>query len=65
MLHENNCLNFNHRRVNAPVRACPACGNVVNGFIPIKDCNEEEHAKSRKDGDKYCVNCGKQLIHEV
>ena len=61
MIQTNNCLNFNHGRVNAPVRACSMCGDVVNGTIPTKNCSEEEHAKKRKDRSKYCVDCGKQL----
>jgi len=38
------------------------CGDVVNRNIPIKNCSEEEHAKKRKDRNKYCIDCGKQLI---
>ncbi len=56
------CQNLNHRRTNAPVYACPVCGEVVNRYIPIKNCSEEEHAKRRKDISKYCVDCSKQLI---
>ncbi len=63
MIQRNSCPNFNHGRVNAPVRTCPMCGDVVNGTIPIKNCSEEEHAKRRKDRSKYCIDCGKQLIH--
>ncbi len=63
MLQRNNCLNFNHGRVNAPVRFCPMCGGVVNGNIPIKECSEEEHAKRRREINNYCVDCGEQLIH--
>ena len=59
---ENMCPNYNHDRENAPVRFCPECGEVVNKDIPIRKCNKEEHAKSRRERDKYCVNCGKQLI---
>jgi hypothetical protein len=62
MIQKNSCPNFNHGRVNAPVRACPMCGDVVNKNIPIKDCSEEEHAKKRKGRNKYCIDCGKQLI---
>jgi len=59
---ENRCLNTNHSRTNAPVRFCPMCGEVVNINIPIKNCTQDEHAKSRRDRNKYCVNCGEQLI---
>ena len=30
MIQKNSCPNYNHGRVNAPVRACPRCGEVVN-----------------------------------
>ena len=62
---QGNCPNFNHSRSNAPVRACPMCGEVVNGAIPIKNCSEEEHAKQRKDRNNYCIDCGKQLIQGI
>ncbi len=62
MIQKNSCPNFNHGRVNPPVRACPMCGDVVNKNISIKNCSEEEHAKMRKDRSKYCIDCGKQLI---
>ncbi|MHC4270645.1 MAG: hypothetical protein ACYSTS_19615 [Planctomycetota bacterium] len=62
MIQRSSCLNFNHGRVNAPVRVCPMCSKVVNSNIPIKNCSEEEHAKRRKDRNKYCIDCGKQLI---
>ena len=56
------CPNFNHRHANAPVRFCPMCGEVVNEDIPIRKCNAEEHAKRRRERNKYCVYCGEQLI---
>ncbi len=59
---ENRCLNTNHSRTNAPVRFCPMCGEVVNINIPIKNCTQDEHAISRRDGNTYCVNCSEQLI---
>jgi len=59
---ENRCPNLNHARTNAPVRFCPRCGEVVNINIPIKNCTQDEHAKSRRDRNTYCVNCGEQLI---
>ncbi len=65
MIQNNNCQNFNHGRVNAPVHACLKCGKVVNGDIHIKNCSEEEHAKRRKYRNKYCVDCGKQLIQGI
>jgi hypothetical protein len=62
MIQRSSCTNFNHRRANSPVRACPMCGEVVNINISIKNCSEEEHAKRRKDRSKYCIDCHKQLI---
>ena len=56
------CTNFNHRRVNAPVRFCSFCGAVVNEAILIRGCSEVKHAMSRRGGTKYCVHCGEQLI---
>jgi len=56
------CLNFNHRRANAPVRFCPLCGAVVNEAILMRECSAEKHAISRRGGNKYCVDCGEQLI---
>jgi rRNA maturation protein Nop10 len=58
----NRCPNFNHSRTNAPVRCCPQCGKVVNENIPIKNCTQDEHAKSRRERDKFCLYCGEQLI---
>jgi rRNA maturation protein Nop10 len=59
---ENRCLNTNHRRTNAPVRFCTMCGEAVNINTPINNCTQDEHAKSRRDRNKYCANCGEQLI---
>lgn len=56
------CPNFNHRRINVPVRYCPKCGNVVNVQIPAKRCSEDSHARRRRGRDKFCVDCGTQLI---
>jgi len=58
----NKCPNFNHGRADAPVRFCPLCGEVVNEDIPIRKCKERKHAISRRERDKYCVDCGEQLI---
>ncbi len=59
---ENECPNLNHRRSDAPVRFCPACGKVVNEKIPTKKCTEDEHRKRRLERSTYCVHCGQQLI---
>ena len=65
MTREDPCSNFNHRRPNAPVRFCPMCGEVVNNNIPLEACTADKHAKSRRDRNKYCVDCGEQLIQEM
>ncbi len=57
------CPNMNHRNTNPPVRYCPNCGEVVNERIAIKRCSKESHATKRKQTNKYCVNCGEQLIN--
>ncbi len=59
---EGRCQNFNHRRANAPVRFCPMCGEAVNEEIPTMMCAEQKHAESRRNRNKYCANCGEQLI---
>ena len=56
------CPNFNHGRANVPVRFCSMCGEVVNKNISAQVCSEEEHAIRRRDRNKYCVDCGEQLI---
>ncbi len=58
----NLCPNLNHRQKNAQVRACPNCGEVVNTAIPVKQCSQEEHARKKRNLNKYCVDCGEQLI---
>ena len=65
ILQRNNCSNFNHGRLNAPVRFCPMCGEVVNEDIPIRKCKEKEHAISRREMKKYCVDCGELLIKGI
>ncbi len=55
------CKNFNHGRVNAPVRCCPNCGGVVNVEIAIRRCSEMGHAQKRQNRDRFCVDCGEQL----
>ncbi len=59
---ENRCRNFNHGRMNVPVRFCPMCGEVVNKDINATRCVEQKHARQRQNRDKYCIDCGKQLI---
>ncbi len=61
-MQKDKCLNFNHGRLNVPVRYCPMCGKIVNEKIPSERCSEEEHAKSRRNRNRYCLDCGKQLI---
>ncbi len=55
------CPNYNHGRLNVPVRFCPMCCDVVNKNIPMAKCSDEQHAESRRKRNKYCVDCGKQL----
>ena len=62
---QNRCPNLNHSRGDAPVRFCPACGEVVNGNVNIKKCSEEEHAIKRRNMNKYCVDCGTQLVRNT
>ena len=56
------CDNFNHGRSNAPVRYCPSCGKVVNENPAIKKCSQDKHAEKRRGRNKFCVDCGEQLI---
>ncbi len=64
MTRDSHCPNFNHRRQNVTVRFCSMCGEVVNNGIPAKVCSEDYHAKSRRDRDTYCVDCGERLLQE-
>ncbi len=56
------CENYNHGRPNAPVRHCPSCGGVVNQNLPIKKCTQNEHAKTRSERNRFCLDCGEELI---
>jgi hypothetical protein len=56
------CANLNHGRLNAPVRHCPLCGEVVNEAITQAVCHEDEHAFKRRNRSTYCVDCGRQLV---
>ena len=58
----NNCTNMNHRRADSPVRICPQCGEEVNQSVAEIRCGEENHAKKRRQGNVYCVDCGERLI---
>ncbi len=59
------CRNMNHARRGSPVAFCPDCGEVVNPRIPARSCREESHAKRRRGGSHYCVDCGEQLIRKT
>ena len=59
------CQNYNHGRSNPPVGFCPMCGEVVNSNIPKKICSEEKHGESRRKRNKFCVDCGEQLIQNM
>ena len=60
-IQKQHCQNFNHRRMNVPVRCCPTCGKVVNDKILSRFCSLETHAKQRKNRNIYCVDCGEQV----
>jgi len=55
------CTNLNHRRADAPVRACPQCGEVVNARLLTKACAEAAHVAKRRNRDVFCVDCGLRL----
>ena len=57
------CSNCNHWKSNALVHFCPMCGEVVNEKIPLTKCSQEEHAIKCHKRNKYCVDCGQQLIY--
>ncbi len=63
MMRNKECPNYNHNHPDATVRFCPMCGGVVNEKIPVETCTEKEHAAHRMERDKFCVNCGEQLIN--
>lgn len=56
------CPNFNHGRLNAPVRHCPSCGDIVNQAVSPTSCSEPDHDGKRRQRDHYCIDCGAQLI---
>ncbi len=57
----NPCTNLNHRRTESPVRFCPQCGTVVNARITSRQCSEGNHARSRRNQNLFCVDCGDTL----
>jgi len=57
----NPCSNLNHRRSDSPVRFCPQCGTVVNAHITTRHCSEANHARSRRNQNVFCVDCGDML----
>lgn len=56
------CPNLNHRRTAAPVRYCPHCGEVVNKKIFPQISCAGTHIRRRRERNKFCVDCGLQLI---
>ncbi len=64
-IQKSHCANYNHGRRDAPVRFCTMCGEVVNPEIPIKGCDTEKHAKSRRNRTNHCSDCGEQLVREI
>ncbi len=57
----NPCDNLNHRRENASVRHCPACGDVVNDRVRRRNCTDAQHAAERRQYSVFCVDCGTRL----
>jgi hypothetical protein len=55
------CTNLNHGRNDPPVRVCPMCGEVVNAARPAPFCQEVAHGARRKNGDRFCIDCGLRL----
>lgn len=62
MRQPNPCENMNHRRSNAPIAHCPACGYVVNDAISGRACTEADHAAERRRQNAFCTGCGAELI---
>lgn len=58
------CANDNHGRSVVTVRCCPRCGGIVNASIAGRRCSEEKHARARRVGSTFCVNCGDRLARE-
>ena len=54
------CPNMNHGRLNAPVKYCPMCGDLVNRAASGK-CDSETHANLRRNRHLFCHDCGKKL----
>lgn len=55
------CPNMNHGRLNAPVRNCPMCGEIVNKQRS-SFCDGSKHAARRKERNTFCCDCGKKLM---
>lgn len=60
-----NCTNQNHSKMNVTVRFCAVCSEIVNNKIPKKNCSNAEHARNRKSGMHFCVDCGTDLKSSV
>jgi hypothetical protein len=58
---EQRCTNLNHARHDAPVRACPSCGDVVNARLPRGSCSQGTHATRRRNREAFCSDCGLRL----
>lgn len=54
------CPNMNHGRLNAPVKFCPMCGELVNRLVSAK-CDQASHANLRRNRHMFCHDCGKKL----
>lgn len=55
------CPNMNHTKINVQVRFCSMCGEVVNSRVLKKTCSDEKHVKSRRDRNRFCIDCGLAL----
>jgi hypothetical protein len=56
----NRCTNMNHGRMNAPIKFCPVCGEVVNREASAR-CDSGKHADMRRQRLVFCHDCGKKL----
>ncbi|WP_415062694.1 hypothetical protein [Bdellovibrio sp.] len=64
MKRDTRCPNMNHGRLNAPVRHCPMCGEIVNKAVSKSHCDDAKHAARRKERNTFCHDCGKKLTRD-
>lgn len=58
------CNNSDHYHDSPTIRNCPDCGKVVNGNITVGRCQGQSHTKLRTEMNKFCVDCGEQLVNQ-